>query len=39
MDTFNELGYFRDHGHYIISLCLMLYGFLFSFLSEEYGDL
>jgi hypothetical protein len=36
---FDELGYFRDYGNYILSICLILYGFLFSFLSQEYGDL
>jgi hypothetical protein len=35
----SDLGYFETHGHYIISFCLISYGFLFSFLLQEYGDL
>ncbi len=35
----NDLGLFKDYGHYILSSCLILYGLLFSFLSREYGDI
>lgn len=35
----NDLGMFKDYGNYIISLVLILYGALFSFLHNQYGEL
>jgi len=35
----NDLGYFRDYGHIILSLCLILWGCLYTYLSNEYGEI
>lgn len=32
----NDLGYLKDYGHIIISIALIFYGFLCSYLIKEY---
>lgn len=34
----NELGLFEEYGNIIISIALILYGFLYTFLDKEYGS-
>lgn len=31
----NDLGYFKDYGNWILSLCLILYGVLYTFLYHD----
>lgn len=33
----NDLGYLKDYGHVIISILLILYGILYTYLAQEYG--
>lgn len=33
----NPLGYFKDYGHIIFSICIILYGILYTYLAHEYG--
>lgn len=35
----NDLGLLKDHGHIILSICLVLYGCLYSYLAREYGHI
>ena len=34
----SDLGYIKDYGHIIISICLILYGCLYSYLAREYEN-
>lgn len=35
----NELGLFRDYGHIIFSVGIILYMILYTYLSNEYGPI
>jgi hypothetical protein len=32
----NELGYLKDYGSFIMSGCLVLWGLIYTFLSNDY---
>lgn len=32
----NELGYLKDYGLFIMSGCLLIWGFTYSFLANDY---
>jgi hypothetical protein len=35
----SDLGLLKDYGHIIISICLILYGILYTYLANEYGHI
>lgn len=35
----SDLGLFKDYGHYIISLCLISYAALYTYLCNDYGPI
>jgi len=34
----NDLGLFKDYGHLIISICLIVYAILYGYLAREYEE-
>lgn len=35
----NDLGYIKDYGHIILSISLICYGTLYTYLSHEYDPI